>query len=145
MQKILGVLILSLLLSSCGKTNVVKTSAAATTIQNIETQTNNFSNFEGTYDLIHLRTGDCGASIQLVRECQGLKLLSNNMGPEDFCNINKPGVGAVNTIEGNILKSVVTISNEIKFTKTLTLRNNGILEKISQQKSGNSHCLYQKR
>lgn len=147
MQKILGLLILSLIISSCGKTNVVKTVGATPTIENLETVNPNFSKFEGTYDLIQMRLGDCGASIQIARECSGLKLTSNNTGPEDFCNINKGGSagGIINTIEGNVLKSVVTISNQIKFTKTLTLRNNGILEKMSQQKRGNSHCLYQKR
>lgn len=147
MQKILGLLILSLIISSCGKTNVVKTVGATPTIENLETINPNFSKFEGTYDLIQMRLGDCGASIQIVRECSGLKLTSNNTGPEDFCNINKSGSaeGIINTIEGNTLKSVVSLSAEIKFTKTLTIRNNGVLEKVSQLKGRNSHCLYQKR
>lgn len=145
MKNSICLLALLLLASSCGKTNVVKTGTAAPTIENLETVNSNFSKFEGTYDLIQMRLGDCGASIQIVPECSGLKLLSNNTGPEDFCNINRGGGSITNTIEGNTLKSVVTISNDIRFTKTLALRNNGILEKISQQKGRNSHCIYLKR
>jgi hypothetical protein len=144
---------------SCGKTNTV--GAPATEVNHLSADTINseITNFEGTYDLIRMRTEDCGASIRLVRECSGLRLLSNNMGPEEFCNINKgesrstrENSSTINTtLIGNVLKSVVTLNdgtrtnNRVQFTNTLTLGSNGSLEKISNLKSRSSVCLYQKR
>ncbi len=128
-------------------------------------------NFEGNYDLIDMRTEDCGAALTITRVCNGYRLESNNrMGAEDFCNINAEGETERNppnpdrnppnpdrnppnpdrsvpvvTQNGNVLKSVVKISSNISFTNTLTLNTDGVLVKVSDLKSRTSRCMYQKR
>ena len=128
-------------------------------------------NFEGNYDLIDMRSDDCGAALTITRACNGYRLQSNNhMGPEDFCNVNLGGETDRNppnpdrnppnpdrnppnpdrtkpevTQKGNVLTSVVRISSNLAFTNTLTLADNGVLTKVSNLKSRTSRCMYQKR
>lgn len=130
-------------------------------------------NFEGNYDLVEMKSADCGAAVQIVRECNGYRLLSNNrMGAEDFCNVNKSGDTddrnppnpdrnppnpdrnppnpdrnnpPVVTQKGNILTSTVRLNERVAFTNTLTLENTGVMTKVSNLKSRTSRCIYQKR
>ena len=166
MKTIILILSLITLLSACGKKDNTPAPAAApgTTevvkaiepVKVVEAET-----FEGVYDLVEMETGDCDASIQLIKRCEGLQLQGNNFKHEEFCNINK-GVlktgdnrSSTNvTLEGNVLKSVVLIFDErltppenVKntFTNTLTLEANGKLQKLSDLKSRKSSCHYQKR
>jgi hypothetical protein len=169
MKKI--ILLLSLIaLASCGKTNKVNTGATTSTsgTSTYSVPTNAaITDFEGTYDIIRMQSNDCGASIQLVRDCDGLKLLSNNnMGAEEFCNINRGErrnqrdnfLSTTVTLEGNVLRAVTTLrsmpgpgerqdprDSQVNFTNTLTLNSDGTLTKISHLKSRESRCLYQKR
>ncbi|MFA6236704.1 MAG: hypothetical protein WC635_05195 [Bacteriovorax sp.] len=142
----ISILILTAMLAlSCGKTNKVNTNGETGTINTIST---NFTQFEGNYDLIRMKSEDCGASIQIVRECNGLMLLSNHLGPEEFCNINQGTIkNRTVTLRGNELKSVMSVSenDRINFSSTLTLNNDGTLAKISNFKSRQSRCLYLKR
>ena len=128
------------------------------------------TNFEGNYDLIEMERGDnCGANITIVQECGGYRLLSNNSGPEEFCNINifsdnndrnppNPDRNPPNpdrtppqydrkivTQEGNLLRSVIKVNDQLSFTSSLILRNNGILERKANFKSSEIRCIYQKR
>lgn len=130
-------------------------------------------NFEGNYDLVEMKTADCGGAVQIVRACNGYRLLSNNhMGAEDFCNVNNGGDNndrnppnpdrnppnpdrnppnpdtqnpPVVTQKGNVLSSVVRLNERVAFTNTLTLADNGIMTKVSNLKSRQSRCVYQKR
>ena len=171
MKKI--ILLLSLIaLASCGKNNKVNSATPTSGTSAYSTTSAAITDFEGSYDLIRMQTQDCGASIQLVRDCDGLKLLSNNnMGAEEFCNINRGdrrnqrdnSVSTIVTLEGNVLKAVTTLrddgrnsnrgpgmpgqigDSQVTFTNTLTLNGDGTLTKISHLKSRESRCLYQKR
>ncbi|MDO9181811.1 MAG: hypothetical protein Q7U04_05355 [Bacteriovorax sp.] len=147
-------------LLACGKTNRINT-AETSGINNISNKSvANFSNFEGTYDLIRMDSNDCGASIQIVRDCDGLMLLSNHLGPEEFCNINKGEFNStIVTLSRNELKSTVNIldngrsgrndprnpQGHVSFTNTLTLNSDNTLVKISNLKSRMSRCIYLKR
>lgn len=136
-----------LIIASCGKSNKVNSGTVAE-IKSTNTITSDFSHFVGNYDLIRMNSEDCGASIQLVRECNGLKLLSNHLGPEEFCNINKGRIkNTTVTLVSNVLKSEVVVSDRerMNFTNTLTFNDDGTLSKISNLKSRMSRCLYQKR
>ena len=148
MKKLIIGTLAILILASCGKSNQVNTGKTPE-IKGTSPYTNDFSKFEGNYDLITRGSDDCGASIQIVKDCEGLKLLSNNhLGAEEFCHINQGQIkDHIVTLEGNELKSVVTVSNNarISFTNTLTLNNDGTMSKISNLKSRASRCLYLKR
>ncbi len=72
-------------LSSCGKNNLVNSGGAISGNTGLESSP---SAFEGNYDLVESNSSDCAAAIRIVRECKGFKLMSNNMGPEEFCNVN---------------------------------------------------------
>lgn len=146
-MKISNLILIAALIVACGKTNKVDTNQKKE-VNNINTISANFSQFEGNYDLVRMRSEDCGASIQIVRQCNGLVLLSNHLGPEEFCNINQGTLkNRTVTLRGNELKSVTSVSenDRISFTSTLTLNGNGTLAKISNLKSRQSHCLYLKR
>ena len=158
----------SALLISCGKSNQVSSNNSVTGNNSVLVES---SNFIGVYDLVKMESDDCGASVRIVAECNGIKLLSNNLGPEEFCNINQGEIISSNdprdgrnktstlvTQEGNQLKSVIKILDngrnepgrtggmQLTFTNTLTLSNDGsTLSKISHLKSRESRCLYQKR
>lgn len=147
------------LLTSCGKK---ESAVAVQEIQGSDPITSTDVNtFVGVYDLIRMDTENCGASIQIIKLCEGLQLRSNNLGPEQFCNINKGEIrtgdnrsSTIVTLEANVLKSVVSIFDErstppgsvkLMFTNTLTLDGAGNLLKVSDLKSRKSRCLYQKR
>ena len=149
------VVVTFILMVSYGKTNTINTNATVNGVNGINTNTTltALSSFEGNYDLIRMGSNDCGASIQLIRDCNGLMLLSNNhMGAEEFCNINRGQNrnSAIVTLEGNVIKSVVSMGErpgqfQVSYTNTLTLNSDGTLVKISNLKSRESRCLYQKR
>lgn len=167
MKRIILILSLITLLSACGKKANTPAAAAASgttevvvkavePVKVVEPET-----FEGVYDLVEIETGDCDASIQLIKRCEGLQLQGNNFKHEEFCNINKGELktgdnrSSTNvTLEGNVLKSVVLIFDErltapdnVKntYTNTLTLEFSGKLQKLSDLKSRKSNCHYQKR
>ena len=173
MQKFLLALIIVSTLISCGKSNNINSSGTSG-VSGYNTYSAGLSNFEGNYDLIQMGSEDCGASIQIIRDCDGLKLFSNHLGPEEFCNINRGEISSTNvTLVGNELKAVMTEfdnssserdpqdprrdpsrdpgrnprfpQNKISFSTTLTLNNDKTLVKISNLKSRNSRCLYLKR
>lgn len=147
MKKLALLFCMIALFTACGKNNSVISGVSGTSVLTASNTNSALNNFEGVYDLIAMRTEDCAASIQLVRECNGLKLLSNHLGPEEFCNINRGEMrNATNvTLEGNVLKSVVRVAPQLIFTNTLTLNSDGTMTKISNLKSRESRCLYQKR
>lgn len=189
MNKIILILAMTIAVTSCGgKDNKVNSgNAAVTTPPTSEaitpSQPNNTirqvaANFEGNYDLIEMERGDnCGANITILQECGGYRVLSNNMGPEEFCNVNKTSDNGdrnppnpdrnppnpdrnppnpdrnppsqydrkIVTLEGNLLKSVIKVNEQLSFTSSMVLRNNGILEKMANFKSSQIRCIYQKR
>lgn len=159
-NSILVLLLVAVAFSSCGKSNKINTNETSGTNGLTTTYANALTSFEGNYDLIRMGSDDCGASIQIVRDCDGLKLLSNHLGPEEFCNINKGEMrSTIVTLQGNELKSVVNVvgngrderndprnpQNRMSFTNTLTLNNDRTLVKISNLKSRMSRCVYLKR
>jgi hypothetical protein len=182
MKKTLFLMTLAFLMS-CGKSPNQVSSAPSETSGNNTIETTAVS-FEGVYDLREANSQDCGASIRIVKECNGYKLLSNNLGPEEFCNVNKGEFRGDNgtdrnppppdrnppppdrnppppdrvdptrprgeaplmvvTQNGNELKSVVRVSDRVSYSNTLTLRNE-LLTKVSQLKSRNVRCVFEKR
>lgn len=191
MKTLFFIALISLTVSACGKSdNKVNSGNNAGGTTAIEAPAAKLVDFEGVYDLIRMDSADCGASIRIVNQCNGYMLLSNHLGPEEFCNINKGefafsdnndrnppnpdrnppnpdrnppnpdrnppnpdrnppptarGQKAVVTQEGNLLRSVITLSPNVAFTNTLTLNNDGTLIKVSNLKSRTSRCIYQKR
>lgn len=90
MKNLLVITLITFAAISCGKNNKVNTGpAAVVVVNNFETPSKSIENFAGTYDLIKMKSDDCGASIELVKECEGLILFSNHLGPEEFCHINQ--------------------------------------------------------
>jgi hypothetical protein len=156
------ILLITIVFSSCGKSNNINSTETSGT-SGFNTYSNALANFEGNYDLISMGSDDCGASIQIIRDCDGLKLLSNHLGPEEFCNINKGEMrSTIVTLQANELKSVVNVDandrdnrnqrndprnpqNRVRFTNTLTLYKDRTLVKISNLKSRTSRCVYLKR
>ncbi len=193
MKTLFFISLLSLLITSCGKSKNAVNSGSTTSGTGTTTAIEKapMADFEGVYDLIRMDSEDCGANIRIVNQCNGYMLLSNHLGPEEFCNVNKgeyvfnsdnndrnppnpdrnppnpdrnppnpdrnpPNPDrnpppttrvqkAVVTQEGNLLRSVITLSQNVSFTNTLTLNNDGTLIKVSNLKSRNSRCVYQKR
>lgn len=174
MKVLILISLVSLMASSCGKSkNNVNSGTVATTSGSSTIQPAALVDFEGVYDLVRMDSEDCGASIRIVNQCNGYMLLSNNLGPEEFCNINKgefalgndnndrnpplpdrnppnpdrnpPPQKALVTQEGNLLKSIITLSPAVSFTNTLSLNEDGRLIKVSNLKSRQSRCIYQKR
>lgn len=167
--------IMAMTLISCGK------SSNQVSSQSTETQGNNtietspaVVDFSGVYDLVDANptpNSRCGASIRIISECNGYKILSNNqIGAEEFCNINtsnpvdpgrvppppdrappppdrRPPVilqKPIVTQNGNELKSSLSVSPTYTFTNTLTL-NQRTLVKVSLLKSSSSRCVFEKR
>jgi hypothetical protein len=162
MKKILFFVLL-VVVASCGKTNKTSDNSTSTEVNgnsNLETAQ---KLFEGTYDLLGTNTqfDRCAASIQIVRECDGLKMYSNSQGTEEFCHINLGDFDtsktrdskniATTTLSNNILKSEIKIINNgpnpmsVTYSKTLSFSNEGMLVFDSNLKSQRSRCLYQKR
>lgn len=144
-----------IILAACGKNNTVdsKSQSGANDLQT--GSTTEYSQFEGSYDLIEMNTPDCSSTIQIVKECDGLKIVNHNLGPEEFCRINlgekKDEFGTTTTtLSKNVLTTVYLLNDNkspIKkaYTNTLTLNDNGYLRKESSLKSRKSNCLYLKR
>lgn len=172
MKKIFIILCLSALAVSCGsKGNKVNSTATVSGSEGLEIGA--LTNFTGEYDILRKDSPDCSNSIRIVSECSGLKILSNGFNAaEEFCNINKGAFRANRgdiddrnppnpdrnppnpdnngemktvTLEGNVLRSELRISPRVAFTNTLTMNDNGVLVKVSNLKSRNSRCVYQKR
>ena len=112
-------------------------------------------NFEGSYDLVgDQQVGNCPASINIIRECDGYILSSNNTNQnEDFCNVNvdrRPpspdgNKVVVVTQEGNQLTAVVKIDKNV-YTNSLTLDDSVYLTKVTDYKSHDSvRCYFEKR
>lgn len=148
MKKTTLFLILLSTLVSCGKANKVNT-GETNVASGVHSYTNGINQFEGNYDLIKMGSDDCGASIRIVKDCEGLMVLSNNHDrPEEFCHINKGKFKSTTvTLTGNELKAMTEVSAEkaIIFTNTLTLNSDNTLYKISNLKSRKSRCVYLKR
>jgi hypothetical protein len=159
MKKIILILSLVLLLSACGKKDNAENLSEVKGDNPISI--GDVDSFIGAYDLIRMDTEDCGASLQIIKVCDGLQVRSNNLGNQSFCNINKGEIrtadnrsSTTNTYEDNILKSEIFIFDErstppggVKeiFTNTLSIDANGNLLKLADLKTGKSSCLYQKR
>jgi hypothetical protein len=154
-----NILMLSLMavsLIACGKTNKINSESTGS----VNTLIADISNVEGNYDLIESNHFDCGANIQIVKACDGLKIMSNRGIRQEFCHINQGEVDSkVNTFSGNELKSVFIFhrapntppdagnrENRISTVETLQFRGNGILTyTIATQMKGSGQCTYQKR
>jgi hypothetical protein len=158
----------SLTFVSCGKKseNAVSSTVGEATGTN-DISTNDWINFAGDYFILPEASNlNCQASIQIVSECNGLLLLSSEIGPEEFCNINQvpsrnpregdrdnrrpPNIDVKNEMAivtqiGNEIKSVLRINERLFYTNTITLNTNGVLTKISNLKSRTSRCNYLKR
>ena len=176
MKKIIIFLLFAITITSCGKSNnTIKsdqpTSSSGTAALN--TYSNSLLNFEGNYDLVRMMDNNCGASIQIIRICDGLKLLSNSFDSEEFCNINKGKINSrIVTLQGNELKSVLSgfgnsrddgrdnerdderdrrndphrdPQNRIAITNTLILNTDRTLIKTSNFANTISRCVYLKR
>ena len=156
MKQLILLFILSIILISCGKANQVSSNNIITGNNPIQI---NPSSFIGVYDITRVESENCGVSIRIVGECNGLRILSNNSGPEDFCNINRGEIisrdrtSITVTHEGKRLQSIVKIYNDgrttggrITFSNVLLLNSNGTeLTKLSTLKNRISRCIYQKR
>lgn len=153
----------SLILSACGSkggspavvsvTRPVESSEAVTVLS--------IDSFIGNYDLIEMGEGDCGASLQIIKLCEGVQVRNNHSASESFCNINKGEIKTGDnrssknvTFESNAIKSVALLFDErsipagqVKKTtiKILTLENGGILRKLSKSDTEDNSCIYQKR
>ena len=119
----------------------------------------NIDSFVGNYDLINADSGDCAASMQIIKVCDGVQTRNNHLASQSFCNINKGEITTADnrtsttvTMETNIIKSVQLIHDErssppgnVKqtVTNTLTIESDSNLRVVSDSKQNN--CLYQKR
>jgi hypothetical protein len=110
MHKII-IIILALLIIGCGKLNKLSSSTVSGS-NSYDTYSTTINQFLGNYDLIEKGAFDCGASIQILQECDGFKLLSNSSAPEDYCNINKGEVRFKTvTFQNNEIKSISHLHN----------------------------------
>ncbi|MBC7714019.1 MAG: hypothetical protein H7177_11815 [Rhizobacter sp.] len=147
---------LAAILSACGKK---ESAATATEIKGSDPLTvTSVDSFVGDYDLVRMDTDDCGASLQIVKLCDGVQVRNNHSASESFCNINKGEIVTGDnrssknvTLDGNVIKSVSLIFDErsvppgkVKQTviSLLTLGADGSLRKFTD---GKSSCFYQKR
>ena len=158
-------------LAACGKSNNTTSSASsgASGINVFSTDSSPLS-FIGNYDLVGSAGFNCGASIQIISDCMGYKILNNNQRTEEFCHINQGEIRSSNvTLIGNQLKSIQTFSNDRprsliqkippippgisnnnlppinRITKILTLGNDGILEKFVEINQKQFKCEYIRR
>jgi hypothetical protein len=93
MKALLMATTIALMVSSCGKSNGVSSGSSNSGINNLGTARISLGKtveFEGVYDLIKIEDGNCGASIRIIKECGGYRVLSNHTTKaEDFCNISR--------------------------------------------------------
>lgn len=168
--------LLVLTVASCGKNNKVSipkdttTPVPTSTTTTLETTPVSIttSDFVGTFDLLRAQSGDCSPTIQIKRECDGLTLKNSDyLRAEDFCNINsnerdvrnnnrnEDNSGAVVTLVGNEVKSVVTLSKKNRFdprrsdeqvvyTNSLIINKDGTLTKNFSLKSRSGSCVYKR-
>ena len=158
MKKSILILSLGLMLSACGKNN--ENGPAVQEINGSDPLTTfSIDSFVGNYDLVNAESGDCAASMQIIKICEGVQARNNHLASQSFCNVNKGEVhtgdkrsSTTVTLEGNVIKSVSLIFDErstppgrVKqvVTNTLAIEADGLLRKISDSKQ--SHCLFQKR
>jgi hypothetical protein len=120
-----------------------------------------------------MKSNDCDASIQIIKDCDGFKLLSNYLKPEEFCNINRGEINSKSvTLHGNELKSIIYFinnprserdarhprdtnndrrhdlripQNNVNLTSSLLLNADGTLIKTSNLNNKMSHCVYLRR
>ena len=159
MKKTILVMCLALVLSACGKKDGV---APVTEIKGVDPITvMSAESFVGEYDLINMDSEDCGASLQIIKLCEGVQVRNNHSASESFCNINKGEIKTGDnrssknvTLEGNVIKLVALIFDErstppgkVKQTTVsiLTLEADGTLRRLKDSTAGQSSCLYQKR
>jgi hypothetical protein len=110
MHKII-IIILSFLIIACGKLNKISSSTVSGS-NSYDANSTTINQFLGNYDLIDKGSFDCGASIQIIQECDGFKLLSNSSAPEDYCNINKGEIRFKTvTFQNNEIKSISHLHN----------------------------------
>ena len=163
MKKVILIMSLLILASSCGKKENTAAVSEATGISPIDVTIVSLSldSLEGVYDLISTDAEDCGASIQIIKRCEGVQVRNNNLRNESYCNVNKGEIktgdnrsSTTVSLESNLLKSVVLIFDErstppgkVKqvLTSSLSMDENGNLLKIAESQAGKSKCLYQKR
>jgi hypothetical protein len=174
MKKTLLLSLLVLTVVSCGKTNIISTKApivnahnnSLTTSTTTTTASLSVASFIGNYDLVEQAQLHCGASLQIIKGCDGIKLLTNHREEEErFCDINKGELDYTNTtLIGNQIKqtSISKINerhqeerrhshdhDEIRqqfITHTLTLSPEGVLEEeITTKGQQTERCVYFKR
>lgn len=158
MKKIIMILSLVTIISSCGKDEGAKSPAEVDGRDPI--LTGDIDSFVGSYDLVQADSEDCGVSVQIIRACDGIQIRSTQSGNKSFCNVNKGEIitgdkrsSSNVTFEENVVKSVANIFDErsipagqIKevITHTLSINAEGELLKQLESKAGISSCLYQK-
>jgi len=158
MQKIIMIMGFGVMLAACGKNN-----ENAQPVQEINGSdpltTFNIDSFVGNFDLVNAENGDCAASMQIIKICEGGQARNNHLASQSFCNVNKGEVRSGDkrssttvTLDGKVIKSVALIFDERSVppgrvkqvvTNTLTLEDDVHLRKVSDSKQSN--CLYQKR
>lgn len=159
MNKLILIMSFAALLSACGKKDGGR---AVTEVNgNDPISARDIDSFVGVYDLLTSNNEVCGASIQIVKVCDGVQVRSNTLENKSYCNINKGEIrtgdnrSSTNvTFENNILKSVSLIFNErstppgdVKeiITNKLSTDENGNLVKELESPKGLSSCVYEKR
>jgi hypothetical protein len=172
MKKSLMLSLLLLTVVSCGKKNIITSNAPVVNSHNnaLATKTVTPTNlttarFIGNYDLVEQAQPRCGASLQIIKGCDGIKLLTNHREEEEhFCDINKGELDDMNTtLLGNQIKQTSFSkvierhqeerkhshdNNEIRqqsITHTLTLSPEGVLEEEITTKGQTERCVYFKR
>ena len=158
MNKIILIMSFAILLSACGKKD--NSQALQQEIKGNDPLTVfTIDNFIGDYDLINTESGECAASMQIIKLCDGVQARNDHLASQSFCNINKGEITTADnrtsttvTMETNIIKSVQLIHDErssppgnVKqtVTNTLTIESDSNLRVLSDSKQNN--CLYQKR
>ena len=158
MNKIILFMSLAIVLSACGKKDSSQALQQEVKVNDPLTVFN-IDSFVGNYDLINTERGDCAASMQIIKLCEGVQARNNHLASQAFCNINKGELSTADnrssttvTLEANVIKSIQSIYDErstppgnVKqvITNTLTIEGDGNLRSLSDSKQNN--CLYLKR
>jgi hypothetical protein len=179
MKKTLLLSLLVLTVVSCGKTNIISTKApivnahnnSLTTSTTATTASLSVASFIGNYDLVEQEQLNCGASLQIIKGCDGIKLLTNHREEEEerFCDINKGELDYTNTtLIGNQITQISNAkvierkheerhfeerkhnrdNNEIRqqsITHILKLSPEGVLEEEVITNGQSKKCFYFKR
>ncbi len=148
---------LGIVLSACGKN---ESSQASQEIKGNDPLSEfSIESFTGNFDLISTESGECAASMQIIKVCEGVQARNNHLASHSFCHINKGELvsgdkrsATTVTFEARAIKSTSLIFDgrssppgRVKqvVTNTLSFEKDGNLRFASDSKQ--SICLYQKR